>query len=281
VKHLTLPASALLLLFAASCTHNHPSPAGKLYIIGGGEKPEIIMNELANLSGIREKGYMYVLPMASSLPDSAIIWTRQDFAVAGITTVPGFNFKKGETPPLPQLDSLKNARLIFICGGDQSRFMDAVLYTPIMDAIHQAFRKGAVISGTSAGAAVMSKLMITGNQKKHPDLESLFPTIESDNMEIHEGLGLLENTIIDQHFVKRQRLNRLITVSIENPGKHCVGIDESTAIIIENGQATVTGVGQVIVINNMHGKKKTHNGLLGAEGLEISVYLPGDKFKIE
>lgn len=264
-----------------SCTDNPPYSKGKLYIIGGGEKPEVIMNEIADLSGIRKGGYMYVLPMASSLPDSSIIWARQDFGVAGITNVPGFNFKKGETPPPAQIDSLRNAKLIFICGGDQLRFMDVVLNTPIMEAIHEAYRNGAVISGTSAGAAVMSQLMITGNQLKHPGLESSYPSIESDNMEIREGLGMLKNTIIDQHFVKRQRLNRLVSVSIENPGKLCVGIDESTAIIVEDGQATVTGIGQVVVIKNSPGKKNIHNGLLGTEGLELSVYLPGDKFKIE
>jgi len=281
VKHLTLFVITLLLISLTECIDKEPMPKGKLYIIGGGEKPEIIMNEIADLSGIRNSGYMYVLPMASSMPDSAIIWARQDFSVAGITHVPGFNFKKGETPPQPQLDSLRNARLIFISGGDQSRFMDVVLNTPVMDAIHEAYNNGAVISGTSAGAAVMSKLMITGNQILHPDIESLFPTIEAGNMEIKEGLGMLENVIIDQHFVKRQRLNRLVAVSIENPGKLCVGIDESTAIIVEGDQASVTGVGQVISIKNNNGKKKIHNGLLGAEGLEVSVYLPGDKFKID
>jgi cyanophycinase len=281
VKYLTLPCLILFLSLITGCLGNKPSAKGKLYIIGGGEKPEVIMNELADLSGIRKGGYMYVLPMASILPDSAIIWARQDFGVAGITNVPGFNFKKGETPPQPQIDSLRNARLIYISGGDQSRFMDVVLNTPVMEAIHEAYNKGAIVSGTSAGAAVMSKLMITGNQMKHPDLESLFPTIEADNMELKQGLGLLENTIIDQHFVKRQRLNRLLAVSIENPEKLCVGIDESTAIIVEGKIATVTGIGQVVVIKSKGEKKKIHNGLLGAEGLEISVYLPGDKFKIE
>jgi cyanophycinase len=281
VKYLTLIIVILCFLHITSCTDNQPYAKGKLYIIGGGEKPEVIMNEIADLSGIRKGGYMYVLPMASSLPDSSIIWARQDFGVAGITNVPGFNFKKGETPPKAQVDSLRNAKLIFICGGDQLRFMDVVLNTPIMEAIHEAYRNGAVISGTSAGAAVMSQLMITGNQLKHPGLESSYPSIEADNMEIREGLGMLTKTIIDQHFVKRQRLNRLVSVSIENPGKLCVGIDESTAIIVEDGQATVTGIGQVVVIKNSPGKKNIHNGLLGTEGLELSVYLPGDKFKIE
>jgi cyanophycinase len=159
--------------------------------------------------------------------------------------------------------------------------MDVVLNTPVMDAIHAAWKNGAVIAGTSAGAAVMSKTMITGNQLKHQGLESSYPTIEEGNIETKAGLGFLNSVIIDQHFVKRQRLNRLIAVSIENKGKLCVGIDESTAIVVDGETATVTGKGQVVVIKNIGTEKTVRNGLLGIRGLEVSVYLPGDKFNLK
>lgn len=279
--YILLFALNVLLLSGCVQKHDQVKSTGKLFIIGGGDRTDSMMNELVDIAGIRANGYVYILPMASSTPDSSILWAKEDFNTTGITKVYGYNFLAGVTPPKSQLDSLQNAKLIYICGGDQSRFMSVVINSPIMDALHFAYKNGAVISGTSAGAAVMSKLMITGNQKKHPDLESLFPTIESDNVEIREGLGMLENTIIDQHFVKRQRLNRLVAVSIENPGKLCVGIDESTAIIVENGTATVTGIGQVVVIRNKYGDKTIQNGLLGSKGLEIGIYLPGDKFSIE
>jgi cyanophycinase len=254
--------------------------AGKLFIIGGGEKSDAMLNELVDLAGIRTEGYMYVLPMSSSEPDSAILWAKDDFRVTGIKNIFGYNFKSGTVPLKDKLDSLRNAKLIFISGGDQSRFMNVVLNTPIMEAIHEAYKKGAVISGTSAGAAVMSKKMITGNQKKHPDSESGFTTIESDNIEITSGLSMLTNVIVDQHFIKRQRLNRLIAVSIENPDQLCIGIDESTAIIVDGDNATVTGINQVIVIRNSGGEKTIVNGLLGNNGLELSVYLPGQKFNL-
>jgi cyanophycinase len=238
------------------------------------------MRELVDLSGIRETGYMYVLPMASSVPDSSLIWAREDFMKAGMEKVPGYVFRQGEIPPKPQLDSLRNAKLIFISGGDQSRFMSVVLNTPVMDAIHEAYENGSVIAGTSAGAAVMSKKMITGNQKKHPEPEAGFTTIEAENIEITEGLGLLGNVIIDQHFIKRQRLNRLVAASIENPEELCVGIDESTAIVVNGKTASVTGTGQVITIRNRDALKTMSNSLLGTENLEISVFLPGQTFKI-
>jgi len=269
--------SCILLL---SCKDNNKSAKGTLFIIGGGNRTEAMMNELADISGIRHKGYIFILPMASSQPDSAIILVKEDFRKTGISDVTGYCFRKNGIPQQSQLDSLRNANLIYISGGDQSRFMAEVLNTPVMEAIHQAYEKGAVIAGTSAGAAVMSKKMITGNQKKHPEEEAGFATMEEDNIEITEGLGLLPDVIIDQHFIKRQRLNRLIAVSIENPDQLCVGIDESTAIIITGHTAVVTGNSQVVVIENKNKQKDLLNGLLGAQGLELSVFLPGQKFNI-
>ena len=279
---MTVPLSiALLSILLFSCTDNGESVQGTLFIIGGGDKTEEMMRELVDLSGIRENGYMYVLPMASSVPDSSLMWASEDFMKAGAGKIPGYAFSQGEIPPKPQLDSLRNAKLIYISGGDQSRFMSVVLNTPVMDAIHEAYKNGSVIAGTSAGAAVMSKKMITGNQKKHPEDEAGFTTIETENIEITEGLGLLENAIIDQHFIKRQRLNRLVAASIENPEEICIGIDESTAIVVKGKTARVTGIGQVLTIRNREALKKVSDGLLGTENLQVSVYLPGDTFKLD
>jgi cyanophycinase len=276
MKRITMISGVLLAIALSSCKQEPATTEGKLFIIGGGNKSDAMLRELVNLSGIGPEGYLFVLPMAGSDPDSSIIWAREDFSVTGIRKITGYNFKKGEEPPKQMLDSLRSAKLIFISGGDQARFMDAVRGTKVQEAIQEAWRNGAVISGTSAGAAVMSRKMITGNQLKHPDLEGSFPTIETGNVEITEGLGFLNDVIIDQHFIKRQRLNRLLAVSIENPEALCIGIDESTAIIVDKDQARVTGEGQVIVIHNNRMTKSVKGSLLGTKGLELSVYLPGD-----
>jgi cyanophycinase len=170
--------AATLLLSTTMCRHSDettPSPAGKLVIIGGGAKPDIILNTMVDLAGITTNGYLFVLPMASSLPDSAIIWAKEDFAKIGLTRVTGYSFISGEPMPTEKLDSLRNAKLIFISGGDQSRFMDAVNGTPALEALKEAFANGAVIAGTSAGAAVMGRKMITGNQLRYPDADPLSP----------------------------------------------------------------------------------------------------------
>jgi cyanophycinase len=282
MKKVYYPAILLIIISLLYCVNNGDGEnvKGKLFIIGGGDRTDAMMNELVDLAGIRTEGYAYILPMASSVPDSSILWTKEDFIVTGIRNISGYNFLSGLTPPRAQLDSLRNAKLVYICGGDQSRFMSVVLNSPVMDAIIHAYTNGAVIAGTSAGAAVMSKKMITGNQKKHSDSEAGFVTIESDNIEITEGLGFLTDVIIDQHFIKRQRLNRLVAASIENPDQLCVGIDESTAIIVDGNYATVTGISQVVVIKNRDKIKNVKDGRLGTGGLQLSVYLPGDKFRL-
>jgi cyanophycinase len=159
--------------------------------------------------------------------------------------------------------------------------MDAIAGTPIRETIHEAFENGCLISGTSAGAAVMSQKMITGNELKHPgDSIATFITMEDRNVEIREGLGMLETVIIDQHFIKRKRLNRLVSVCIENPDNICAGIDESTAILVDGNTATVYGLNQVVVLRQGSSQTKVENGLLGASDIRLDVLLPGESFRI-
>jgi len=96
-----------------------------------------------------------------------------------------------------------------------------------------------------------------------------------------EGLGFLEFIIIDQHFIKRKRLNRLTVMCIENPELTGIGIEESTAIFVNGNNATVYGSGQVVVLQNTSAETKVENGLLGAKELKMSVYLPKESFRIK
>ena len=157
--------------------------------------------------------------------------------------------------------------------------MDIVSGTPIFNAIHTAYQNGAVIAGTSAGAAVQSKKMITGNQLLQPEMVG-YKTIQPNNIEVAEGLGLIETAIIDQHFIWRERLNRLIAVCIENPKELAIGIDESTAILIKGNTAKVYGLSQVLVLNALNAKTSTADSLLGAQNIRMDIYLPGESFSI-
>lgn len=281
---LTLYCLAMITMNACQGPVQHDTkeiPEGSLFIIGGGSRPPALVARMVDEAGLRDGGYVVILPMSSSLPDSAIIWSGEQFFAQGINNVTGFNFLPGEPPRQEWVDSLRQASLIYISGGDQSRFMDIVYQTPIMDAIFEAYNNGAMIAGTSAGAAVMSEKMITGNELRHPDYRATFPIIESENLELATGLGLLTTAIIDQHFVWRSRHNRLITAVLEHPNLPGIGIDESTAILVRGNNAEVVGDAQVIVFRNPNQSRNLYNDKLGGTGLQLDVFLPGDKFFIQ
>jgi len=271
----------LCLFFVSTQTAGKNPPKGKLFIIGGGSRSDEMVNRLITEANLRQGGYVFILPMASEDADSAIIWSGEQFYKNGLTKITGHNFKVGEVQDKSSVDSLENASLIYISGGDQSRFMKAVTGTPVFDAIHKAWQKGAVIAGTSAGAAVMSSKMITGNELKYTNYHETFRHIESDNIEFEKGLGLLENAIIDQHFVIRSRHNRLLTAVIENPEIPGIGIDEATALLVKGKNAEVVGESQVLVFRNKKNSRNISGTKLGARNLRIDIYLPGEKFRIK
>lgn len=267
--------------FILSCSPGNPDtnqgPAGSLFIIGGGKRPPEMVRAMLELSGADSSGYIVVLPMASEEPDSSYYYAAKQFREQGADSIllmvsgkPGLSEEK--------LDVLRRASLIYITGGAQDRFMDSVRNTNVFAAIHEAYRGGTMIAGTSAGAAVQSKFMITGDQFKHPEYTGNFETIEADNIELEQGLGLISSIVVDQHFIKRQRLNRLISVVLEKPGITGVGIDEATAIYVKSGMAKVYGESQVVVIENPSDSVQVQNGLLGGKGMKLSIYLPGEHF---
>ncbi|MGJ8591906.1 MAG: cyanophycinase [Aquaticitalea sp.] len=271
----------LNLMFCVTITVSQNTDAkGKLFIIGGGSRPSSMVKRIIKESGLDTGGYGVILPMSSAEPDSAVYYAKTQFTKLGIKKIYGLQFVKDEKLSKAKLDSLKNAKLIYISGGDQNRFMEVVKGTQIETSIHEAYQKGSLVGGTSAGAAVMSKIMITGNELKHPEYNSTFRNLEDENIETETGLGLITNVIIDQHFVKRSRYNRLLTAIIEYPEMLGIGIDESTAILVKGNTIEVVGESQVIVFKNSNKTSIKESGKLGAKGIILDIYLPGEIFSL-
>jgi len=272
----------LAFILVSPFTIHAQSPKGKLFIIGGGKRSDQLMTQVLSISNLQKKDYIVVLPMSSEEPDSAYIYFKKQVEKLTPNPIVMLNFNK-ETASNPVLvDSLQKAKLIFISGGDQTRFMGVVSNTPVFKAIHQAYQNGSTIAGTSAGAAVMCEHMITGNQKLETKYTETFDNIRYDNLETAEGLGLIKNVIIDQHFLKRSRYNRLISGLVEFPTHVGIGIDESTAIIVRNKEIEIAGESEVIVVRNPKGiTKAPKNNTVGIKSLEMSVYFQGEKFKIK
>lgn len=254
---------------------------GALFIIGGGSRPESMVQRMIEESGIDEEGYAVVLTMAGFDPDTSGYYGELQFRELGVENVASYDFGREDEFTVESQDLLGQASLIYITGGSQSRFMNAVRNEPMIEnVLRDAYGNGAVIAGTSAGAAVMSRIMITGDQVNYPEYTSTFYNLEKNNMITAEGLGLIEGVIIDQHFVKRARNNRLITAVIEFPDRTGIGIDESTAILIRNNRAEVVGVSQVLVYKNQSDYSTVFEGKLGARDISLNIYLPGESFEI-
>ena len=122
--------------------------------------------------------------------------------------------------------------------------MKALDGTGIPDLIARRYRDGAVVGGKSAGAAVMSAIMLTGDA----DLQS----ITAGATKTLPGLGLWPGVIVDQHFLKRQRQNRLMSLVLEHPELVGVGIDEDTAVVVSGRRFEVIGDSSVVVIDARH-----------------------------
>jgi cyanophycinase len=255
------------------------TPKGSLFIIGGGDRSPALVQSLISTARLGQKDYIVILPMSSAQPDSSYYYIKEDLQPATSAIIANLNFTRNNVTDNRWLDSLKHAKLIFITGGDQSRFMGVVLNTPVVDAIHYAYKNGATIAGTSAGAAVMSKQMITGNQLSADSSSSTFKMIHTNNVELKEGLGLLETVIIDQHFVVRSRYNRLISVLAKFPSYICIGIDEATAIIVQGKKITVAGESQVIVLSDPE-NLSVNNEIIKTNKVRFSIYTKGDQFRI-
>lgn len=266
----------LFYLYIILCSLQAVAQKGKLFIIGGGNRPPQMIERLVEEANLKPQDYVVIVPFASSEPDSAVFYARKQFEEYKLKVFP----LRRSLLSIGELDSVRYAKLIYFTGGNQNQLMNAIRQTPLYEAIWEAYRNGATIAGTSAGAAIMSQKMITGNEKRYTNYQATFQSIEAENIEFSEGMGFLEKTIIDQHFIVRSRYNRLLSAVIEYPDYLCVGIDEATAILVKNRWAEVVGNSQVITLQNPKKSKLKKETKLGAKNLQISVYLPGEKFRV-
>jgi cyanophycinase len=265
-----------LLVALAAATAVADAPNGHLVLIGGGDKPDAAMRKFVELAG-GPAASIAVLPTASSSKKTGPNQKAQfekEFGCTNVTVVP--IRERSQSFDERYVKTLAGARGIFFSGGDQALIIRALRGTPAGDAVATAFAAGAVVGGTSAGTACQSPLMITGNGN--------FKVIEAGNVELWEGLGFFEGVIVDQHFVARQRQNRLISVILEHPELLGVGVDEDTAVWVRPDRTfEVIGASNVIVVDASATKVARAPAagggeLIGGHDLKVHVLLAGERF---
>ena len=282
------PSRKSFLLALACCIGLFSAPAqgteGHLVIIGGGERTGEIMKRFVALAGGEQRASVIVIPLASGDPREAGDETVAEFKSLGVREARWLLFSRAEAEADSTCAKFDGATGVFFTGGDQVRITRVIVGTRVQRKLLQMYHDGAVIGGTSAGAAIMSKVMITGDELINKDRNNIFVSIQKGNVQTIEGLGFLDQVIIDQHFVKRKRLNRLISVVLEHPALPGIGIDESTAIIVSAGQqAEVMGLGTVVVFDgrNAAGIHTDIRGNLAARDIAMHIYSTGETFNLK
>ena len=204
---------------------------GTLILVGGGEVPEGITELLEkNLAGAS----ILILADASAEPREAIESARHWLSEHDLSDVISVD------PELPApekfaetIKAIEKTGVVWICGGQQSRLAATYAGSGVENALRAMLQRGGTIAGTSAGAAIMSKVMIASGK---------------DQPEISVGWDFLPDGIVDQHFSERNRLNRSRIAVDQNPGCFGLGIDESTAVIVSGRSLQVTGKGKATVL---------------------------------
>jgi cyanophycinase len=255
---------------------------GNLVIIGGGDKPGNVIEKFISLAGGENAGII-VIPNASTVPVESAVDQVDQFQSFGAQNVEAIYFNKSTADDDSIVNKLEHVTGIYFCGGDQSLLTADLLGTRLLEKIRDIYANGGVVGGTSAGAAVMSKVMITGNELINKDSTSAFNMIEKGNIETTEGFGFVTKAIIDQHFIKRKRNNRLITVILEHPDLLGIGIDESTAILVKpDNTFEVLGESEVIIYNPLKasGIKTNNAGKFSVNNMEMDILTAGQKYDL-
>lgn len=220
------------------------TPRGAIVPIGGAEAKTGTRDILARVIALagNADARIAVIPTASELPDTGDRYAHL-FDDLGAGHVDVLSITEREHARVPAaVETVERATGIFMTGGNQLRLSTILGGTPLAQAVRRRNAAGAVVAGTSAGAAVMPEHMIAGG--------TTGPTPTPESVTLAPGLGLTNRLVIDQHFRQRDRLGRLLTAVSYNPFATGVGIDEDTALVLgPDNVFEVIGSGTVTVVD--------------------------------
>lgn len=236
---LLLAVSAAVYRTSAEAQYDagYPEPigkvAGKLLIVGGGTVSDAMYDRFVGFAG-GAMAHIVVIPTAAEDADSPGVqrslenWNKRN--PASVTLFHTRDRDKANSPAF--VEPLNRATGVWFDGGQQSRLADAYSKTAVETALTDVLRRGGVVGGTSAGAAILSRVMIASGNP--------IPRVA-------EGFDVLPGAIIDQHFVTRNRQPRLLAALAQHPGLVGFGIDESTALVVQGRSLEVMGESVVVV----------------------------------
>jgi cyanophycinase len=224
---------ALVMLVKPGIAEEEVTKPGSLVMVGGGQLPDGVREKFMTLAG-GKAARLVIVPTASFSADLREEddnylrpWRR--YAPASINLLHTRSHEKANDPAF--FKPIIEATAVWLGGGDQVELVAAYRGTAVEREFKALLKRGGVIGGTSAGAAVMSDVMIEGG---------------NPNAVVGRGFGFIRNAVVDQHFLKRSRVNRLLGVLSDRPDLIGIGIDEETAFLLRGEEWHVIGRSYVI-----------------------------------
>lgn len=254
---------------------------GALVLIGGACAPEgEAFGTFLRLSGASRGSPVVGFTTASGNPERAARHWRRDFADAGASNIQIPIVSTRDQANDPEVAALvRQASGIFLGGGDQVHLIATLSGTAVSEAIRESYMQGAIVCGTSAGAAALTETTMAGGEVDESGNEV--------EMYIGPGLGLLcFETIIDTHFAQRRRLHRLFVTIAGYPQLLGLGIDEDTALVVHGHVGEVVGNGGVTFVDGRdtvrydNASRVTKGGELTLSHLRVGLVGTGHKFDL-
>lgn len=185
-----------------------------------------------------------VITTASGVPDEIFDTYHQVFTRLNADQVYKLDIRERKTADSAEIvATIRRCGVIFFTGGDQMRLTTILGASEALGAIREQWQAGAVVAGTSAGAACMSSTMIYGG----PAVDSL----RKGTVHMSAGLGFAQGMIFDSHFLERGRFTRLMEVGATNPEYVGVGLGEDAAVIVHGGTLLeAIGPGHVVIVDS-------------------------------
>ena len=202
-----------------------------------------ILRKIINESKYKEDSVIEVITTASQIPQIVGPEYKKAFEFLGAKNVSILDIQNREQANSDAMVArANNADVVMFTGGDQLRLTSILGGTRFHDAILVKYQETDFLySGTSAGAAAASENMIYQGSSSEALLKGEIKTTQ--------GLGFIDNVIVDTHFVQRGRIGRLFQAVVSNPRTLGIGLGEDTGLFIKDDSMTAVGSGLVILVD--------------------------------
>lgn len=267
-----------------------PAVKGAAVAIGGALKSDNdeVWGRIVQLAG--GKGARFVIfGTASEDPEASAkqaveLLTRRGAVAEALPVAPKFGWvdlhKVVRDPAL--IAKVKAARGVYFTGGLQERIVDVLQPegqpTPMLEAIWEVYRKGGVVAGTSAGAAIMSRVMF----RDAPSVMNVLKGELEDGRQLDRGLGFVgPDLFVDQHFLKRGRFGRLIPAMLAKGFKLGLGVDENTAAVFRADMVEIVGGAGALFIDLSEAQTEPGLGAFNVRNARLAYLEEGDRIDLK